>query len=65
MFFDCVRDNNTGKVWFNGTPQETKAFLRHFEPDLYAKMHVIDGETLSRWTVENYMARESQDLQGL
>lgn len=56
MYFDAVIDNDSGNVVFNGTPEETKNFLNAFIPMMpIDKVHVMDGETLTRFTVEEYL----------
>lgn len=54
MFFDAVIDNDSGNVVFNGTPEETKDFLILTPTD---KVYVVDGETLTRFTVKEYLTR--------
>lgn len=54
---DRVIDNNTGKLLFQGTPEEAKEFLNHLYPGLYKLVHVIQGDTLKRMTVEEYLLK--------
>lgn len=51
---DRVVDNNTGKLLFQGSPEETVNFLNHLYPALYELVHVVRGNTLERMTVDEY-----------
>jgi len=57
MYFDAVVYHATQNVIFNGTPEETKDFLKKMEENFYPHVSVYDGRTLRQWAVKEYLAR--------
>lgn len=55
MYFDAVLRGDM-EVRFNGTPEETKAWLEENETD--PTDVVVDGKTIRMMSVEEYLARK-------
>jgi len=55
MFFDAVLDKSDDSVLYNSTPENVKKLLETFVAR--DKVYVMDGETLTRFTVEEYLKR--------
>lgn len=54
MFFDALFSQN-GVVLFNGTPEETKKFIRTESASLDKACYVMQGATLSRISMPDYV----------
>ncbi len=57
MYFDAVLLNGSQIVAFNGSPEETKNYLGTLDLADREQVRVIDGKTLTTWTVEEYLNR--------
>lgn len=56
MYFDAVLDDRMTPL-FNGTPEETKAWLERWNPpqDIKDTLQVCRGKTLHMLTVDEYL----------
>lgn len=55
MYFDAVINNDDLTVRCNRVPTEVKKFLETLDPSAYDSIHVMQGSSLNRFEVKEYL----------